>query len=238
MTTKNVSSVTSPHSQWVNALLLGLLSFVVTFYCLELIKVSGQISPLWFSTALMTIVVFRHPLHRLPLLLLGCVLGVSLANAMVIGPSLANLKFPLVNLLQALLGGALLRLLLDRDKPLNSLFSWCKMMVAVGVMTPLIGGLLASWLLHFNGHSTLRFFTTLTISEVIGMLALGPVCLLWQPDYLRRHLRQNVLFETLLTLMVTLALCWFSLRYIPWPFTFVIVILFYSAVVCPVLKPL
>ncbi|WP_062742836.1 diguanylate cyclase [Erwinia persicina] len=233
MTTKNVSSVTSPHSQWVNALLLGLLSFVVTFYCLELIKVSGQISPLWFSTALMTIVVFRHPLHRLPLLLLGCVLGVSLANAMVIGPSLANLKFPLVNLLQALLGGALLRLLLDRDKPLNSLFSWCKMMVAVGVMTPLIGGLLASWLLHFNGHSTLRFFTTWTISEVIGMLALGPVCLLWQPDYLRRHLRQNVLFETLLTLMVTLALCWFSLRYIPWPFTFVIVILFYSAVRLP-----
>lgn len=233
MTTKTIPHAAPDHLTWVNALMLGLFSFVIAFYCLELIKVSGQISPLWFSTALMTIVIFRNPPRALPLLLLACVLGVVCAIALVVGLSLSILKFPLVNLLQALLSGVLLRRLLDSEAPLNSLYSWCKMVVAVGIFTPLVGGALATLLLDTEGHSSLHFFTTWTISEVIGMLALGPVCLLWQPDYLRSHLRQNVLFETLLTLMVTLVLCWLSLRYLPWPFTFVIVILFYSAVRLP-----
>ncbi|MEJ5078835.1 diguanylate cyclase [Erwinia sp. MYb535] len=233
MTTETLQQVALSRPRWVNGLLLGLLSFVVTFFCLELIKVSGQISPLWFSTALMTIVVFRNPSRDLPVLLMSCVLGVTCANALVLGMSFSNLKFPLVNLLQALMGGILLRHLLDRRAPLNSLYSWCKMVVSIGLFTPLAGGLLATWILDINGHASFRFFTTWTISEVIGMLALGPVCLLWQPDYVRRHLRQHVLFETLLTLVITLSLCWVTLSYAPWPFTFVIVILFYSAVRLP-----
>lgn len=233
MTTQPLLKVAPLRSQWVNGLLLGVLSFVVTSFCLELIKVSGQISPLWFSTALMTVVVFRHPSRALPVLLLCCVLGVACANATVMGPSVSSLTFPLVNLLQALMGGWLLRLLLDQRAPLNSLFSWFKMVVAVGILSPLAGGLLACWLLNMNGHASLHFFTTWTISEVIGMLALGPVCLLWQPDYVRSHLRQTVFFETVLTLLVTLMLCWLALRHAPWPFTFVIVILFYSAVRLP-----
>lgn len=233
MTTETLQRVALSRPRWANGLLLGLLSFVATFFCLELIKVSGQISPLWFSTALMTMVVFRNPSRDLPVLLSGCVLGIIFANTLVLGASFLNLKFPLINLLQALIGGALLRQLLDRRAPLNSLFSWCKMVVSVGIFTPLAGGLLATWLLDINGHASFRFFTTWTISEMIGMLALGPVCLLWQPDYVRRHLRQHVLFETLLTLVLTLSLCWVTLRYAPWPFTFVIVILFYSAVRLP-----
>ena len=236
MTTETLPRPETSPQPWLNVGLLGVLSFVVTFYCLELIKVSGQISPLWFSTALMTIVVFRNPRRTLPLLLLGCVLGVACANALVIGPALSNLLFPLINLIQALLGGALLRLLLDRHAPLSSLLSWSKMLVAVGIFTPLVGGLLASWLLDIHGHASLRFFTTWVMSEVVGMLAIGPVCLLWQRGYVRRHLRQNVLFEALLTLTATLALCWVTLRYAPWPFTFVIVILFYSAVRLPRLE--
>ncbi|QGU86992.1 diguanylate cyclase [Erwinia sorbitola] len=233
MTIKTLTRVAPFNPTWVDGLLLGLLSFVVTVYCLELIKTTGQISPLWCSTALMTIVIFRNPRHQLPLLLLGTLLGIICANTLVLGTSPYNLKFPLVNLVQAMAGGMLLRRLLDRDAPLNSLFSWCKMMLTVGLFTPLLGGLLASWLSNVEGNFSLHFFTTWTLSEAIGMLAFGPVCMLWQRDYVRRHLRQNVLFETLLTLMVTLILCWFSLRYIPWPFTAVVLILFYSAVRLP-----
>lgn len=104
MTTETLQRIALSRPRWVNGLLLGLLSFVVTFFCLELIKVSGQISPLWFSTALMTMVVFRNPSRDLPVLLFGCVLGVTCANATVLGLSFSNLKFPLVNLLQALMG--------------------------------------------------------------------------------------------------------------------------------------
>lgn len=233
MTTEILSPVAPSRPQWFNGLLLSMLGFVVTFYCLELIKISGQISPLWFSTALMTMVVFRNPPRALPVLLLGCVTGVACANAAVLGASLPNLKFPLLNMLQALIGGTLLRRLLDPRAPLDSLFSWCKMMLTVGLFTPLIGGLLASWLLHAHGPTTMRFFATWTLSEVIGMLALGPVCLLWQPGCMRSHLRQKLLLETLVTLILTLILCWVALRYLPWPFTFIIVVLFYSAVRLP-----
>ncbi|CCG87711.1 diguanylate cyclase [Erwinia piriflorinigrans] len=233
MTIENVRLVQQWRPQWFNALLFACLSFVLTCYCLELIKVSGQISPLWFSTALMTVVVFRHPARALPVLLAGCVLGLIGANIFFNGVSFYSLVFPLINLMQALLGGALLRLLLEPDAPLNSLLSWVKMVMVTGLFTSLLGGVIACWLLKLTGHAALHFYATWCVSEVIGMLALGPVGLLWQTDYVRRHLRQSVLLETLLTLMATLTLCWLTLRYAPSPFTFVVVILFYSAVRLP-----
>ncbi|WP_052130505.1 diguanylate cyclase [Erwinia typographi] len=233
MTTDTLLSVKRTALRWPQALLLGGLSFVLTFFCLELVKVSGQISPLWFSTALMTILIFRLSLSSLPRVLLSCFLGIVLANALVIGPMLANVKFPLINLLQAIIGGSLLRVMLDRHSPLDSLLSWSKMMVTVGVFSPLIGGLLATWAQGTGDHASFRFFSTWVISEAIGMLAIGPVCLLWKNDYFHKARHQNALFETLVTLVVTLALSYISLRYLPWPFTFVIVVLFYSAVRLP-----
>lgn len=232
MTTDTLSSLKST-LHWPQALLLGAVSFALTLFCLELIKVSGQISPLWFSTALMTVLVFRLPRASLPKVLLSCFLGVAVANALVIGPSLSSVKFPLINVVQAIVGGSLLRVMLDRQSPLGSLLSWSKMMVTVGLFTPLLGGLLATWLLNMSGHASFRFFFTWVISEAIGMLALGPVCLLWKNDYFQKARHHTALFETLLTLTGTLVLSYFSLRYMPWPFTFVVVVLFYSAVRLP-----
>ena len=214
-------------------MMLGPLAFVVTLFCLELIKMSSQISPLWLPTALMTVIVFRQPPRALPLLLGSCFISIVAANALIVGPHLMVLALPLVNLLQALLGGTLLRALLDAKSPLDSLLAWSKMVVATGIFTPLVGALLACWALNLTGKASLHSFVTWTISETIGMLALGPIALLWQREELRKSLSQNMLFETLLTLVVTLVLNYFALRYLPWPFTFVMVVLFYSAVRLP-----
>nr|WP_154324756.1 diguanylate cyclase [Pantoea sp. 201603H] len=220
-----------PH--WRNAVTLGILSLLLALFCLELILVSGQISPLWLSTALMTIVVFRHPVRDLFLLLPGCFVGIILAHTILLGPSIAHLHFALINLAQSLLGGYLLRLLLNRHAPLESLFSWSKMVLAVGVVTPILGGLLATWLLEDARPHPVHFFTTWVISEVIGMLALGPVCLLWHNHFLRRSLNRQSVYESIITLLSTLLLCYLVLRFLPWPFTFVILILLWSAVRLP-----
>lgn len=233
MTTETIFTAKRTAFPWSRALALGALSFALTLFCLELIKVSGKISSLWFSTALMSIVVFRQHSKSLPLLLLGCYIGVSAANAMVLGPTLSSLKFPLINLIQALVCGGLLRLLLDRRSPMDSLMSWAKLMVVGGLFAPVLGGLLASWALNLDGSASVHFFSTWVISEMIGMLALGPVCLLWRNDLLRNPKHQHALFETVLTLLITLILCYSAIRYLPWPFTFVIVVLFYSAVRLP-----
>jgi len=233
MTTDTFSPAGRSSLFWCRGALFGALAFVLTLFCLELIKVSVQISSLWLPTALMTMLVFRYPLRELPVLLGGCLIGVVVANRLIMGSELTLLMFPLINLLQALLGGLLLRRLLDQKAPLDSLLSWCKMVAAVGIFMPLAGALLACWALSFSGQASLHFFSTWAISETIGMLALGPVCLLWQRDELRRSFSQRALFETLLTLIATLALSYCALRYLPWSFTFVMVVLFYSAVRLP-----
>ena len=43
----------------------------------------------------MTVVVFRAP-RAVPLLLASCVLGTALANLLVIGPALSNVKFAII----------------------------------------------------------------------------------------------------------------------------------------------
>ena len=221
---------------WGKALILGALSFALTLFCIELIMVSGNISPLWFPTTLMTVVVFRHPLTALPPLLLSCLAGVMLAETLMLGVSWANISFPLVNLVQALAGGFLLRLVLDHKTPLNSLSSWYKMLVAIGVVAPLFGGVLANSCLNHAGAVPLHFIASWAISEMIGMLALAPICLLWQTDYFHKRSHRKTLVEAIITLLATLALCYMALRYFPWPFAFVIVVLFWSAVRLPRLE--
>ncbi|MCH9298058.1 diguanylate cyclase [Pantoea allii] len=226
------SSDKSPNT-WLHACWLSLASFVLTLFCLELIVVSGKISPLWFSTALMTIVVFRCTSRQLPFLLLACLIGTAVANALIIGPALSNLKFALLNLLQALMGGFLLRALLNRDAPLVSLNDWIRFVIATGIISPVIGGTLALWVLHVGEQASFAFFYTWVISEIIGMLALGPVLLLLSWPLPHDYLKRASLFETLITLALTLTASYLSLRFLPWPFTFVLVVLFWCAVRLP-----
>lgn len=233
MTLEILTSQATPQRTWRNALLLGGLAFLLTLFCLELIVVSGRISPLWYSTALMTVVVFRARASQVPLLLACCVLGTTLANLLVIGPALSNVKFALLNMVQAVMAGLMLRAMLDRKAPLNSLADWARFAVCAGLIAPLAGGLVALWMLHVGGHASLPFFFTWVISEVIGVLAFAPVLLLWPTKPLRQLITPGRQLETLLTLIFTLLASYLALRFMPWPFTFIVVILFWCAVRLP-----
>lgn len=211
------------------ALLLGGLCFLLALFCLQLIVVSGTISPLWLPTALMTVAAFRLGYVEAALTLLFCFLAVILANTLIMGSALFNVYYALVNLLQALTGGVLLRLLLNPQAPLDTLYDWCKLLLAAGIITPFLGGFFALWLLKGNG----AFFATWVIAEIIGMLALAPVCLLWQPRMLRQRISACQLSETLLCIVASLTACYVALRFLPWPFAFIIVILFTCAVRLP-----
>ncbi|CAK9885368.1 MAG: putative diguanylate cyclase DgcE [Candidatus Erwinia impunctatus] len=233
MATENTLSL-NRIALWRSVLLFGIASFTLTLFCLELINISDDVSPLWFSTALMTIVTFRYSVEILPLLLSSCLLGVISADALVMGFSLPWLLFPFINLFQALLGGLFLRLLLSSSAPLHSLSSWFRMVLSVCLFTPLIGGIVSCWLVSFT-HSVTQphhFFTTWVTSEAIGMLGLGPVGLLWHHSLFHR-MNFRRWGETFLTLIITLGLVYLVLNYLPWPFVFIIVLLFYSAVRLP-----
>lgn len=234
--TEILSPQNNTPNRWLQALVLGGILFFLTLFCLELIVVSGKISPLWFPTTLMTVVVFRCPTRQLPLLLTACVLGTASANALVIGPAFSNLKFTLLNLIQAGVGGMLLRALLDRRTPLDSLSDWARLVLSVGIMTPVLGGLLALWTLQVSGQASFPFFYTWVISEIIGMLVLGPMLLLLPWPLRRAQFSDLRLAELALTLLLTLGSSYLSLRFLPWPFTFIVVILFWCAVRLPKLQ--
>ncbi|MGJ0190898.1 diguanylate cyclase [Pantoea sp. RRHST58] len=233
MSVELLSSPDKPQSPLLNALILAALAFLLTLFCLELIVFSGRISSLWFATALMTIVVFRSPPRHAPLLIAGCAAGTALANGLILGLDLANLKFTLVNVLQALVGGTLLRALLKPQAPLNSLRDWLRFVMLVGAIAPLMGGVLALWIMNISGSGIFSFFSTWVVSEIIGMLALGPVLLLMPWPLRPLTIRLRRLAEFLITLLLTAGASWFALRFMPWPFTFIVVILFWCAVRLP-----
>ncbi|MGD8162202.1 diguanylate cyclase domain-containing protein [Pantoea sp. FN0307] len=234
MTTHTISPAHSTLSSFRPALLLGLICFIASLFCLTLRVLDNAISPIWYASALMTAVVFRSRGRQQALLLLACLAGTLGAHIMVLGPHWPLFSFAFINLLQSLLGGYLLRLLIKPESALDSLMSWLKIVVTAGMLVPLASGLVALWWSHFSGGTpTLRFFTVWVLSEVIGMLALGPICLLWQPRYLRLQVQQDVLLATLIALAASLLMSFLALRFLPWPFTFVMVILFWVAVRLP-----
>lgn len=234
MTTNTLSPAHNIVAAIRPALLMGLLCFSISLFCLTLIALDKHISPIWYASALMTGVVFRCRGRQLALLLLACIIGTLCANLLVFGSRWPLFSYAFINLLQSLLGGYLLRILLKPESALDSLPSWWKMVASAGILAPLFSGLTALCWSHFTGGKPgLSFFSTWVLSEVIGVLALGPICLLWQPNYLRRQARQGALTETLITLTASLLMCCVALRFLPWPFTFVMVILFWVAIRLP-----
>ena len=181
MTTDTFSPAQNAPFSFRPALLLGLLCFLASLFCTELAAFGNKISPIWYASAIMTVAVFRCRGPSLALILAACLFGTLCANLLMFGLHWSLLAFSLINLLQGLTGGLLLRMLLRPDAPLDSLMSWCKMVVAVGILMPLLGALAAIWWLHIIGGAPTLHFSSRILAEVIGMLALGPVCLLWQP---------------------------------------------------------
>ncbi|WP_227318918.1 diguanylate cyclase [Cedecea davisae] len=215
---------------------LAILSFIFTLYSMELTLKGTDLVPIWFTTSVMMAAFFRNPLHRWPLIALACAAGSLAASLLLYPPSWLNLILTSINVLEALLGAILLRRFLPRKNPLQTLNNWSRLAICSAAIPPLVGGLLVVLLPTPVDSTTLKTFLIWVLSESIGALALMPAGLLFKPYYLLRHRKTSLLFETLATFATTLGLSYLSLIYLPWPFTFIIVILMWSAIRLPRLE--
>lgn len=222
--------VTTPHPV-LRLISLGLLSFIFTLFSLELIRFGTIIAPLWFPTAIMTVAFYRHAGKMWPGIALACALGNVAATIALFSPSFVDLRYTLVNIVEAVVGAILLRKLLPSYNPLKNLADWIRLAIGSVLIPPLIGGVLICLLVPTD--NLLRTFIIWMLSEAIGALALVPLGLLFKPHYLLRHRNPKLLLESLVTLALTLLLSWLALHYLPWPFTAVIVLLMWSAVRLP-----
>lgn len=161
----------------------------------------------------------------------ACSLG-SIGASLTLFPAASlNFSWTAINIIEAATGAILLRKLLPSYNPLQNLNDWFRLAIGSAVIPPLLGGLLF-WLIAPEAVAS-KAFLIWVLSEAIGALTLVPLGLLFKPHYLLRHRDPHLLLETLLTLVITLALSWLAMRYIPWPFTCVIVLLMWSAVRLP-----
>ncbi|TGH91581.1 MASE1 domain-containing protein, partial [Escherichia coli] len=79
---------------------------------LELIRFGTIIAPLWFPTAIMTVAFYRHAGKMWPGIALACALGNVAATITLFSPSFVDLRYTLVNIVEAVVGAILLRKLL------------------------------------------------------------------------------------------------------------------------------
>ena len=213
---------------------LGLLSYIFTLFSLELTLYDTLLAPLWFPTSIMMVAFFRHTLRMWVPIALVCGAGTVLATLTLFPPGDLEPLYTVINIIEALVGATLLRKLLPWYNPLKNLNNWLRLALASAVVPPLVGGCL---LAAISEHEvTLRVFLVWILSETIGALALVPLGLLFKARYLLRHRSPRLLAESLATLCITLLCSWLALHYMPWPFTFVIVLLMWSAIRLPRLE--
>ncbi|EGT5709901.1 diguanylate cyclase [Cronobacter dublinensis subsp. dublinensis] len=213
---------------------LGLLTYIFTLFSLELTLYDTLLAPLWFPTSIMMVAFFRHALRMWVPIALVCGAGTVLATLTLFPPGHLEPLYTVINIIEALVGATLLRKLLPWYNPLKNLNNWLRLALASAVLPPLVGGCL---LAVISEHEvTLRVFLVWILSETIGALALVPLGLLFKARYLLRHRSPRLLAESLATLCITLLCSWLALHYMPWPFTFVIVLLMWSAIRLPRLE--
>jgi len=212
---------------------LGLLSFIFTLYTLTLSDAYAAVAPLWLVTALMMTAFYRNPINLWPYIAIACVVGSFIASNLWHSIGFIKFAFNAINVIEALVGALLLRRFLPAENPLTSLNDWVKMILCGTIIPPVIGGVLAISLAGAIELPAAKLFTIWVSAEAVGTLAFLPIGLLFKPSALPKSYHLQWIAETTATLAVTLILGYLALRYLPWPLTFIIVVLMWSAIRLP-----
>lgn len=213
--------------------LVSIVVFLLALFCIQLSERSENLAPLWFPTALLMVALFHHPTRYWGWQLSSAGICIVAANFILYGVSWFPLPLTLINLAESAAGAWLLRRFLQPKDPLNSLFSWLKFSICTVIVVPLMSGLAAAWYLAPNNGSFGQVLTVWFMSEAIGMLALGPVGLLYRRGYFNIATKSKALFDMMWMMILSLSVCYIGLLYLPFPFTFVIMSLIWVAIRLP-----
>ena len=209
---------------------LGIATFLFTLFSFTLLHKPSDLSPVWFPTAIMTAAFYRFNVKLWPGIALAGILGL-IAATWLYSFSTVTLWYPLIDVLEALVGALLLRRWLVFDNPLRNLRDWTRMAIACALVPPLLGGILIGGLIPVE--NTLQTLLTWIVAEATGALALVPLGLLLNAQFFQSYRNTRQLISTLATTLITLTLSLLSILYLPWPFTFIMVLLMWAAVRLP-----
>ncbi|MFA3761962.1 diguanylate cyclase [Yersinia sp. 2544 StPb PI] len=217
----------------IHITIISIVVFLLALFCIQLSERSENLAPLWFPTAVLMVALFHHPMRYWLWQLLAAGICIVAANFILYGLSWFPLPLTFINLAEASAGAWLLRKFLQTKDPLNNLLSWLKFSVCTVIVVPLASGLAAAWYLSPQNGGFTQVLTVWFMSEAVGMLALGPVGLLYRRGYFNIATKSKALFDMIFMMIISLSACYIGLIYLPFPFTFVIMTLIWTSIRLP-----
>lgn len=233
MSANNATSAYNANGKGIFIAAIALLIFLLSVVCLHLTHYSEPLSPLWLATAAMLSALFACPWRYWPAMIFSCGLAVVAAHKLMAVNIPAALPLICVSLAEAALGAWLLKCTLNPLDPLDGIMPWLKFFLIGVLLVPALGALAAGYFSNRSHIDYLTFVPRWFTAEAIGVLALTPVGLLFRRQSLAQMLKQRSWLELLLTIALTLAISYFALRLLPFPFTFIILPLLMGAIRLP-----
>ncbi|WP_413737617.1 diguanylate cyclase [Sodalis sp. RH21] len=232
----NVNKDTSTYNNkgiWIFITAATLLLFGLSLICLKLSQHIEPLSPLWLATAVMLAALFLSHYRYWPWFIIGAALGLVAAQAVAGGPILASLPLMAITLAEAAGGAWLLKCVLNQIDPLDNIYAWLKFFLIGVLLVPALGALSAGYFADTAPGGFFNFALRWFSAAAVGVLALTPVGLLCRDRSLGSIVKARSWGELLLMIALTLGTCYFSLSYLPFPFTFIILPLLIGAIRLP-----
>lgn len=159
-------------------LLLGLSYFVAAAFAVMLTRFDGGVAFIWLGTSILAADLMSRPRHSWIFSIVPCALASILVTGwMGLGWAMA-LPFAAINMLEAVLAAWLFRRFADPRRPLGSLGWLLQFVTSVGIVAPLVAGLLAAVSLWSIGLSPAQTLVTFVGGHALGNLTFTPIALL------------------------------------------------------------
>lgn len=189
--------------------LLGIAYFAAAAFAVILTRYEGGVAYLWLATAVLTADLMSRPRRHWGPSILACAIASTLVTSLWgLGVALA-IPFMVVNMTEAVVAATLFRNFADSRRPLGSLGWLMHFVVSVGVVAPLVAGLMAAAVAaQIGGMAFGQTFLTFVGGHALGNLAFTPIALLLtraNRGSLQRELRRRDVAETVALMMLAIA---------------------------------
>ena len=189
--------------------LLGCCYFAAAGFAVALTRYEGGVAFLWLATAILAADLMARPRRSWVMSILPCALASTLVTGLWgLGWAMA-LPFALINMTEAVLAAWLFRQFADPRRPLGSLGWLMHFVASVGIVAPIVAGLLAAGAAMTIGLAFGTTFVTFAAGHALGNLAFTPIALLLTRSNrlsLLREMRRRDTVETVALLMLAIAI--------------------------------
>ncbi|MES2905087.1 MAG: diguanylate cyclase [Pseudomonadota bacterium] len=195
-------------TRFLPPILLGCSYFIAAAFAVLLARYEGGVAYLWIATAVLAADLMSRPRRHWVPSIIACAIASTLVTSMWgLGLAMA-IPFTIINITEAVLAAWLFRSMADPRRPLGSLGWLMHFVMSVGIVAPLVAGLMAAVVrTHIAGIPFGPTFLTFAEGHALGNLTFTPIALLLtraNRRSLMRELKRRDVAETVALLMLAI----------------------------------